>query len=150
MGMGVAFIAIERRSRDPLLPFRMLRNAWLALALIVAFLFMATFGALLYFLSIYFQDVLHYDALQTGLTFLPPTTVVVIASALAGRVVTKIGSAAHDDHRSQRRCTWRAGGRIRDITERVFFWVFAWAHRGQCWRWRHVHNHVHRCIHWRT
>ena len=91
MGMGVAFIAIERRSRDPLLPFRMLRNAWLALALIVAFLFMATFGALLYFLSIYFQDVLHYDALQTGLTFLLPTTVVVIASALAGRVVTKIG-----------------------------------------------------------
>jgi MFS family permease len=88
---SILLIAIERRSRDPLLPFRMLRNAWLALALIVAFLFMATFGALLYFLSIYFQDVLHYDALQTGLTFLLPTTVVVIASALAGRVVTKIG-----------------------------------------------------------
>jgi MFS family permease len=91
VGLGIGFIAIERRSRDPLLDFMLLRNAWLVLALVVAFLFMATFGALLYFLSIFFQDVLRYDALQTGLAFLLPTTVVVMASAVAGRVITRIG-----------------------------------------------------------
>jgi MFS family permease len=89
--LGVAFIAIERRSRDPLLPFPMLRNAWLTLALVIAFLFMATFGALLYFLSIYLQNVLRYSALETGLAFLVPTAVVVIASAPAGRLATAIG-----------------------------------------------------------
>jgi MFS family permease len=89
--LGVAFIVIERRSRDPLLPLLMLRNAWLTLALVMAFLFMATFGALLYFLSIYFQDVLRYSALETGLAFLIPTAVVVISSALAGRVATATG-----------------------------------------------------------
>jgi MFS family permease len=89
--VGVAFIVIETRSRDPLLPFMMLRNPWLALALVIAFLFMATFGALLYFLSIYFQDVLRYTALETGLAFLIPTAVVVISSTLAGRAATAIG-----------------------------------------------------------
>ena len=32
------------------------------MAVVIAFMFMATFGSLLYFLSIYFQDVLGYDA----------------------------------------------------------------------------------------
>ena len=91
VALGVAFVVIEKRSVDPLLPLAMLRNAWLRLALVVAALFMATFGALLYFLSIYFQDVLRYDALQTGFAFLLPTAVVVASSALAGHAVTRFG-----------------------------------------------------------
>ena len=91
VALGVAFMIIEKRSGDPLLPLAMLENAWLRLALVVAALFMATFGALLYFLSIYFQDVLRYDALQTGFAFLLPTAVVVASSALAGRAVTRFG-----------------------------------------------------------
>jgi MFS family permease len=61
------------------------------MALVLSFLFMATFGSLLYFVSIYLQNVLRYDALQTGLGFLAPTSVVVVASALAGAVSTRIG-----------------------------------------------------------
>ena len=91
LALGLAFVFIERRSPDPLLPFAMLRNAWLRLALITAAMFMATFGALLYFLSILFQVVLRYDALETGLAFLLPTIVVVGASAAAGRIVTRFG-----------------------------------------------------------
>ena len=91
LSVGALFVQIERRGRDPLLPFAMLRNPWLALGLVTAFLFMATFGALLYFVSIYLQDVLRYDALRTGLAFLIPTLVVVVSSALAGRVVTRFG-----------------------------------------------------------
>jgi MFS family permease len=89
--LGLAFIYIESRSSDPLLPLTMLRNAWLRLALVVGGLFMATFGALLYFLSIFFQQVMRYDALQAGLAFLLPTAVVVASSGLAGRVVTRFG-----------------------------------------------------------
>jgi MFS family permease len=61
------------------------------MAVVIAFMFMATFGSLLYFLSIYFQDVLGHDALQTGVGFLVPTAVVVAGSALAGRLVTRLG-----------------------------------------------------------
>jgi EmrB/QacA subfamily drug resistance transporter len=86
-----AFRVIERRSRDPLVPPRLLANPVLRMAIMIAFMFMATFGSLLYFLSIYFQDVRGYDALQTGIGFLLPTAVVVASSALAGRAVTRFG-----------------------------------------------------------
>jgi EmrB/QacA subfamily drug resistance transporter len=89
-----ALVVIERRSRDPLVPPRLLANRNLAIAVAIAFLFMATFGSLLYFLSIYFQDVHGYDALQTGVAFLLPTTFVVAGSALAGRLVTSLGLRA--------------------------------------------------------
>jgi MFS family permease len=91
LALGAAFILLEKRTADPLVPFAMLRNPWLALALTVASLFMATFGALLYFLSIFFQNVLRYSALETGFAFLIPTVVVVMSSALAGRVATALG-----------------------------------------------------------
>jgi MFS family permease len=87
----VGFAAIERRGRDPLVPPRLLANRNLATAMAIAFLFWATFGSVLYFLTLYFQDVRDYDALQTGVGFLLPTAVVVAASTLAGRVVTRCG-----------------------------------------------------------
>jgi EmrB/QacA subfamily drug resistance transporter len=86
-----AFAAIERRSRDPLVPPRLLANRNLATAVAIAFLFWATFGSVLYFLTLYFQEVHRYDALETGLGFLVPTAVVVGGSAFAGRVVTRWG-----------------------------------------------------------
>jgi MFS family permease len=87
----VSFAAVERRSREPLLPPRLLANRNLATAATMAFLFWATFGSVLYFLTIYFQDVQGYDALETGVGFLLPTAFVVAGSALAGRVVTRCG-----------------------------------------------------------
>jgi MFS family permease len=70
---------------------RLLANRNLAVAAVVAFLFTATFGTLLYFLSLYFQQVRGYDALQTGIGFLLPTAFVVAGSTLAGRLVTMRG-----------------------------------------------------------
>ncbi len=66
-------------------------NRNLATAVAIAFLFWATFGSVLYFLTLYFQDVHGYSALQTGLAFLVPTVVVVTASTLAGQLVTRCG-----------------------------------------------------------
>ena len=66
-------------------------TATCASAVAIAFLFMATFGSVLYFLTLYFQDVLGYDALQTGVGFLLPTAVVVAGSAVGGRMVTRFG-----------------------------------------------------------
>jgi EmrB/QacA subfamily drug resistance transporter len=84
-------VLIERHSGDPLLPGRLLRNRNLATASTVAFLFTATFGSVLYFLTLYFQEVHGYDALQTGVAFLLPTAFVVTGSGLAGQLVTRHG-----------------------------------------------------------
>jgi MFS family permease len=86
-----ALAVIERRSRDPLVPPRLLANRNLGTAVVIAFMFWATFGSVLYFLTLYLQDVHGYDALETGAGFLLPTSVVVAASALAGRLATRFG-----------------------------------------------------------
>jgi len=95
LGVGLllagVFARIEHGSRDPLVPPRLLANKLLRMAVAIGFLFMSTFGSLLYFLSIYFQDVRGYDALQAGMAFLLPTGVVVASSALAGQAVTRFG-----------------------------------------------------------
>lgn len=91
LAMGAIFVRIERQSSDPLVSPSTLASPWVRFALVVAVLFMATFGALLYFLSIFFQDVLGFAALQTGLAFLLPTTIIVASSAMAGSLVTRIG-----------------------------------------------------------
>jgi MFS family permease len=86
-----AFAVIERRSADPLMPPRLLSNPNLITGVVIAFMFMATFGSVLYFLSIYFQQVIGYDALQTGAGFLIPTAIVVAGSTMAGQLVTRFG-----------------------------------------------------------
>jgi EmrB/QacA subfamily drug resistance transporter len=88
--VGVLVI-VERRSADPLVPPRLLGNRNLGTAVVIAFLFWATFGSVLYFLTLYFQEVLGYDPLKTGVGFVLPTTVVVAGSALAGRLATRFG-----------------------------------------------------------
>lgn len=88
------FVVVEQRSTDPLLPPPLLANRTLATAAAIAFLFTATFGSVLYFLSIYLQDVHDYDALQTGTGFLVPTAFVLAGSALGGRVATHFGLRA--------------------------------------------------------
>jgi predicted MFS family arabinose efflux permease len=92
---GVALLAgfafIESRSRDPLVAKRLLANRCLTTAIAIAFLFMATFGAVLYFLTLYFQDVHRYDALQTGVAFLLPTAFVVAGSGVGGHLATPFG-----------------------------------------------------------
>ena len=87
----MSFVLIERSGRDPLVPPRLLANRNLRIAAVIAFLFWATFGSVLYFLTLYFQEVRGYDALETGVAFLLPTAVVVAGSTFAGRVATRCG-----------------------------------------------------------
>jgi EmrB/QacA subfamily drug resistance transporter len=86
-----ALVVIERNSGDPLVPPRLLTNRNLATASAIAFMFTATFGSVLYFLTLYFQEVHGYSALETGTGFLLPTAIVLAGSALAGQLVTRSG-----------------------------------------------------------
>ncbi|MFI7355753.1 MFS transporter [Streptomyces avidinii] len=85
------FALVERHSPDPLVPPRLLANPSLVTSVVIAFMFMATFGSVLYFLSLHFQQILGYDALETGIGFLIPTAVVVAGSTTAGQLVTRFG-----------------------------------------------------------
>ncbi|WP_205304178.1 MFS transporter [Nonomuraea montanisoli] len=89
-----AFITVERRSRDPLMPLRLFANRHLSAGMATMFLFMGTFGSLLYFQTVYFQNVHGYSALQTGLAFVVPMVAVLVGSNAGGRLVTRLGVRA--------------------------------------------------------
>ncbi|WP_405062324.1 MFS transporter [Kribbella sp. NBC_01505] len=87
----LAFVRIEQRSADPLLPLGLLAQRNLRMGVIVITLFAATLGPLLYFETVYFQDVHGYSALQTGLAYLLPTVAIFVGANLGGRIATRIG-----------------------------------------------------------
>ncbi|MEU8637499.1 MFS transporter [Amycolatopsis sp. NPDC048633] len=87
-----AFAVLERRGRDPLLPPWLLRERNLGTGVVVTFLYMGTFGTLLYFLTGYFQGVHGYGALATGLAFGVPMVAIAAGSQAAGRLATRYGT----------------------------------------------------------
>jgi MFS family permease len=90
----IAFTVIEVRSGDPLMPMRLFRNRSLAAGMTITFLYMGTFGALPYFLTVLFQNVQGFSALQTGLAFLVPSFAIVAGTQLGEKLATRISTKA--------------------------------------------------------
>ncbi|MFD9566056.1 MFS transporter [Streptomyces sp. NPDC059994] len=86
-----AFITVEMRSTHPLLPLELFRNRNLAVGSVITFLYMGTFGTLLYFLTVYFQSVHGYGPMTTGLAFLVPMAAIAAGAQTAGRLATEYG-----------------------------------------------------------
>ncbi|HEX2299386.1 MAG TPA: MFS transporter, partial [Pseudonocardiaceae bacterium] len=95
IGLGLllvaAFVVVELRSRNPLLPMRIVldRNrggAYLTSTLVGAGLIGAFF-----FLSLYFQQVLGYQPVHAGLASLPTTLGVLLSAGAASAAAPRIG-----------------------------------------------------------
>ncbi len=84
------FVFIEIRSRDPLMPMRLFNNRNLVAGMIITFLYMGSFGALPYFLTILFQNVYGYTALQTGLAFIVPSLAIFMGTQWGARLVNRL------------------------------------------------------------
>ncbi|WP_301174386.1 MFS transporter [Actinomadura geliboluensis] len=87
-----AFVVIEARTRHPLMPLRLFANRNLRAGLLVILAFGITMQNLVYFLTLYFQDVLGYTALQGGLAFLTLSLVIGIANVVAERLIIRFGA----------------------------------------------------------
>ncbi|HET8751084.1 MAG TPA: DHA2 family efflux MFS transporter permease subunit [Gaiellaceae bacterium] len=86
-----AFIAIESRSRSPLLPLRIFRLRALSAANATMAIVGAAAFSEFFILTLYLQDVLHYSAVQSGAAFSAFALMVVVASNVAQAVVGRIG-----------------------------------------------------------
>ena len=86
-----AFVAIESRSRSPLLPLRIFRLRALSAANATMALVGAVTFSEFFVLTLYVQDVLHYSAVQSGVAFVAFAFSVVVASNLSQAVVGRIG-----------------------------------------------------------
>ena len=56
-------------------------------------MFSASFGTLYYFLTLYTQEVLHYSAILSGVSFLPLTLSALVGSKFINKMISQIGIA---------------------------------------------------------
>jgi EmrB/QacA subfamily drug resistance transporter len=88
----VAFVAIERRVTDPILPLRIFQLRTVAGANVAALLLGGSFLAFIFVGTLYMQQVLHYSALHTGLAWLAGTLTSIALAGPSQAVVTRRGT----------------------------------------------------------
>jgi EmrB/QacA subfamily drug resistance transporter len=86
-----AFVAIELRSKAPLLPMRIFRLRTLAASNATQLLVAAALFSQFFLLTLYMQQVLHYSALKTGVAYIALTLSIVGFSAVSQGLVTRLG-----------------------------------------------------------
>jgi EmrB/QacA subfamily drug resistance transporter len=84
------FVWRERTTAEPMLPLSFFRSrVFSASSAVVLFVGFAMFG-IFYFVTLYFQNVLGYSALEAGVRSLPMTMMVIFVAPIAGRLSGKV------------------------------------------------------------
>lgn len=86
------FVWVERRVKDPMLPPRLATNSVLMTMSLAGAVINFTFFGTVFVFSIYFQNVLHYDAFTTGLSFIPLTAVLTISTMVSSRIARRVSA----------------------------------------------------------
>ena len=82
----IAFVVVEGRSREPMLPLRLLRRRQFAGPQVAVFAIAASFFAVFLYLTLYLQTVLGLSPIQTGLVYLPGTFLVFVVSGMTAQL----------------------------------------------------------------
>jgi len=85
------FWSWERRTQHPLVPFSIFRLRTLRGSNVAGLLIGASLFAMFFFISLYLQQVLGYNALKTGFAYLPLALTIIISAGVASQLVTRIG-----------------------------------------------------------
>ena len=93
---AVGFVVVEGRVAAPLVDLRLLRNTTLVAATLAILIVAGSINALMYILSLYFQDPAGFgmSALRTGVATLPAAAAMIAITPLITPIAVKIGSGA--------------------------------------------------------
>ena len=87
----VAFLVVERRAEEPVIPLRLFRSSVFSASNIASFaVAMVMFGSIIY-IPVYAQGVLGVDATNSGLILMPLMLGLVVMGILSGLVITRTG-----------------------------------------------------------
>lgn len=86
-----AFAVVQQRVREPLIPLAMFRSVPLSAGTVLMVLMAFAFMGGLFFVTFYLQNVHGMKAIDAGLHLLPLTAMMIVASPLAGFLITKFG-----------------------------------------------------------
>jgi EmrB/QacA subfamily drug resistance transporter len=91
LAAAVAFVAVERRARHPMLPLELFRSRQFASANLLALVTYAALGGVIFLFVAFLQITLGYTAVQAGAATLPITLLLLTLSTPSGAITQRIG-----------------------------------------------------------
>ena len=88
----IAFILVERRVREPMLPPRLFRLPAFTGAQLAVFAMSASFFALFLYTTLYLQNILRLSPLDAGLVYLPGTILLFVVSGATAELMKRISA----------------------------------------------------------
>lgn len=89
-----AFVGIERRVAEPMLPLGLFKRASFTGVQLAAFAVSGSLFALFLYLTLYLQNYLGYSPFEAGLRYLPITIASFIAAPIAGALLSRVPARA--------------------------------------------------------
>ena len=91
LALLVTFFVVERRAKAPLVPLSFLQHQGRALGYAIMLLVGGAMLSLLYFLTQFLQNVMHYSPVLAGVAYLPVPVMVASTSQVVSRLVGRLG-----------------------------------------------------------
>jgi Na+/melibiose symporter-like transporter len=91
MGAALAFVLVERRRTNPMLPLGIFSSRQFTVANAITFVVYGALGGVFFLLVVFLQTALGYSPLQSGAASLPITAVMLALSSRAGALAQRIG-----------------------------------------------------------
>ena len=91
LALLATFVAIERRSKAPLIRLSIFKVKTLTVADIVLLLVASGLFGMFFFASLYVQEILGYSPLKVGLAFLPVTAGIAVGAGMAQQLIKRFG-----------------------------------------------------------
>jgi len=86
----IAFLVVESRVSNPMLPLRLFRDRSFTGAQIAAFAISASFFAIFLYTTLYLQQILGLSAIEAGLVYLPGTLIMLVVSGATAQLGAKV------------------------------------------------------------
>jgi EmrB/QacA subfamily drug resistance transporter len=88
----VAFGIIEARSKQALVPMRVLRSRDRSGSYLISLCIGTALFGMFFFLTLFVQNVWGYSALRTGIAYLPMVAMIMVGAGLSSQLVSRIGA----------------------------------------------------------
>ncbi len=88
----VAFGIIEARSKQALVPMRVLRSRDRSGSYLISLCIGTALFGMFFFLTLFVQNVWGYSALKTGIAYLPMVAMIMVGAGLSSQLVSRIGA----------------------------------------------------------
>ena len=88
----LAFVGLEARSRNPLMPLQIFRSRNRSVTYAIILAVGTAIFSMFYFGTLFMQDVLGYRPLEAGIAYLPPSLVIVVVAGVTSRLIASAGT----------------------------------------------------------